>query len=159
MREPLIHLAHDAATRAFGAALGRALAAAGTQPHVLYFNGELGAGKTTSIGGLLASLGHAGVAKSPTYTLVEPYELQGRSISHIDLYRLAHPREVEALGLAELLQPNAILLIEWAARGHGFVPNADLVIDLEYAAASGRNAHLRAVTSAGQMLADRLRVP
>ena len=108
----------------------------------LYFNGELGAGKTTMIGALLTSFGLSGTAKSPTYTLVEPYELNGRQILHADLYRLVQPVEAEALALTDQLVDGAILLVEWAERGRGFVPLSDVEVNLSYGTRGGRDVEL-----------------
>jgi tRNA threonylcarbamoyladenosine biosynthesis protein TsaE len=145
MRESLkhpIHLTDDEATRALGRKLGAALAATVGHSPVVYFNGELGAGKTTMIGALLTSFGLSGTAKSPTYTLVEPYELNGRQILHVDLYRLVRPVEAEALALTDQLVDGAILLVEWAERGLGFVPLPDIEVNLSYGARGGRDVEL-----------------
>jgi tRNA threonylcarbamoyladenosine biosynthesis protein TsaE len=123
-------------------------------PLVMSLEGELGAGKTTLVGGLLNALGFSGHARSPTYTLVEPYELAGRSIYHLDLYRLLDPREVEALGLRDLLQPLAVLLIEWPDRGSGALPPFDLAIDIEYAPRSGRQLTLRGNSPGGRTVLE-----
>lgn len=124
-----------AATRALGAAFARALRAAQGESWVIFLEGELGAGKTTLVGGLLAEFGFAGPVRSPTYTLVEPYELQGhRPLHHVDLYRLAVPDEVEPLGLRDLLDHAGILLIEWPSKGADRIPSADISIRLVYAA-------------------------
>jgi tRNA threonylcarbamoyladenosine biosynthesis protein TsaE len=145
MRESLkhpIHLADDEATRALGRKLGLALAATVGHTAVVYFNGELGAGKTTMIGALLTSFGLSGTAKSPTYTLVEPYELNGRQILHTDLYRLVRPVDAEALALNDQLVDGALLLVEWAERGRGFVPLPDVEVNLSYGARGGREVEL-----------------
>jgi tRNA threonylcarbamoyladenosine biosynthesis protein TsaE len=105
---------------------------------VISLEGELGAGKTTLVGGLLSAFGFSGHARSPTYTLIEPYEIAGRFIFHLDLYRLVDSREVEALGLRDLLQPLTVLLIEWPERGAGALPTLDVSIRIEYAPQSGR---------------------
>ncbi|GFE84495.1 tRNA (N6-adenosine(37)-N6)-threonylcarbamoyltransferase complex ATPase TsaE [Steroidobacter agaridevorans] len=127
--------------------LGRAIAAAvdatdGT--FIVALEGELGAGKTTLVGGILRSYGVTGPVRSPTYTLIEPYETAGRSIYHLDLYRLNDPDEVEPLGVRDLLTGSALLLIEWPSRAAGSIPAADLWIDIAYplAGTEGREVRL-----------------
>ena len=118
-----------AATEALGARLARRL-----RPGcVLELHGDLGAGKTTLARGLLHALGHRGAVKSPTYTLVEPYQIGTWRVFHWDLYRLADPEELEFLGLREQLDGEAVLLIEWPERGQGALPMADIAVWLEYA--------------------------
>jgi tRNA threonylcarbamoyladenosine biosynthesis protein TsaE len=117
--------------RSLGASLARALSAL-EAPIVIALEGELGAGKTTLVGGVLGHLGFDGHVRSPTYTLIEPYELANRSIYHLDLYRLITPSEVEALGVRDLLVAGAILLIEWPEKGAGALPSFDLTIQIHY---------------------------
>ena len=144
-------LADEAATERLGAALAAAL-----PPRAMVFlHGELGAGKTTLVRGLLRALGHAGVVRSPTYTLIEPYELNGRQLLHLDLYRLADPEELEYLGLRELLAGDALCLVEWPQRGAGWLPSADLELHLEYREA-GRELWLKAASEAGMAVQARL---
>ena len=119
--------------RAIGAAIANALQLI-EPPFVIALEGELGAGKTTLVGGVLKQLGFRGHARSPTYTLIEPYEFGARSVYHLDLYRLADPSEVEALGLRDLLLPRSVFLIEWPERGEGAIPAADLTVRIRYAA-------------------------
>ena len=128
--------------------LGARLAAALTPGCILYLQGDLGAGKTTLVRGLLRALGHAGTVKSPTYTLVEPYQINAWRLFHWDLYRLADPEELEFLGLRDQLDGEAALLIEWPERGLGELPAADLVISLGYAG-TGRAARLEARSPRG----------
>jgi tRNA threonylcarbamoyladenosine biosynthesis protein TsaE len=115
--------------------LGRAIGAAvdatdGT--FIVALEGELGAGKTTLVGGILRSYGVTGPVRSPTYTLIEPYETSRRAVYHLDLYRLTDPNEVEPLGLRDLLTGSTLLLIEWPSRAAGAVPTADLWISIAY---------------------------
>lgn len=118
--------------RALGAALGRALAVPSATAIVIALHGDLGAGKTTLVGGVMSALGVTGPVRSPTYTLIEPYDTAHRQVFHLDLYRLADPQEVEPLGLRELLSADAALLIEWPERGAGYLPPEDLRIDIAY---------------------------
>jgi tRNA threonylcarbamoyladenosine biosynthesis protein TsaE len=135
VREPsAASLTSEAAeqTHALGVVLGRAVDQARGAPLVIGIEGELGAGKTTLVGGLLHALGVKGPVRSPTYTLIEPYTAAARSIYHIDLYRIADPREVDALGLRDVLTQDAVLLIEWPSRGTGVLPVPDLAISIDY---------------------------
>ncbi|MFZ4791959.1 MAG: tRNA (adenosine(37)-N6)-threonylcarbamoyltransferase complex ATPase subunit type 1 TsaE [Candidatus Competibacteraceae bacterium] len=139
------YLDSAAATEAMGAWLAKSLPSG----CVIYLCGELGAGKTTLVRGLLHTRGHCGSVKSPTYTLVEPYQVADQRLFHWDLYRLADPEELEFLGLREQLDGEAILLIEWPERGSGELPAADLTITLDYAD-DGRNCALEAHSAVGQ---------
>lgn len=128
-------LANEAATLALGAQLATL-----PFPQVVYLHGDLGAGKTTLVRGALRALGYEGAVRSPTYTLLERYELGGQVIVHFDLYRLADPEELHALGLRELLEEAAMLFFEWPERGEGLLPPATLTLrfDLE---GEGRRVH------------------
>ncbi|WP_415878765.1 tRNA (adenosine(37)-N6)-threonylcarbamoyltransferase complex ATPase subunit type 1 TsaE [Methylomonas sp. TEB] len=115
-------------TEALGAALWQALPA----KCLLFLYGDLGAGKTTLVRGLLRAAGHTGAVKSPTYTLVEEYEVDGRRLFHFDLYRLKDPEELEWMGMDDYLNQNALCCIEWPQMGAGFLPNADVEVSLNY---------------------------
>jgi tRNA threonylcarbamoyladenosine biosynthesis protein TsaE len=121
-------LADAAATEALGAALGRATAV--RKGLVVYLHGDLGAGKTTLVRGWLRALGAEGPVRSPTYTLIEPYRLQGREILHMDLYRLRDPDELEGLGLDDNPPEQTLWLIEWPQQGGARLPAAQLEIHL-----------------------------
>jgi len=140
--------------RALGARLATALQArpAGTSI-LITLAGDLGAGKTTLVGGVLEALGYAGHVRSPTYTLIEPYRLAGGDFYHCDLYRLRHPDELEDLGLLELRGVvGGVLLVEWPERACGRLGTTDLAIDIRYSGA-GRTVEWEAGTPAGQVLA------
>lgn len=138
-------LADSAATEAAGATLGQVLP---EDTAVIYLQGDLGAGKTTLVRGLLHALGHAGRVPSPTYTLVEPYEVGGRRLNHLDLYRIADPEELAYLGVRDMA---GILLVEWPERGSRFLPPADLVCRLAVAG-PGRVLETQSYTPRGQAL-------
>lgn len=136
--------------REFGRSFGQALLAAPPAPLVVYLQGDLGAGKTTLVSGILNAAGIPGFARSPTYTLIEPYETARKRLYHLDLYRLVDPSEVEPLGLRELLTDDSILLIEWPDRGDGALPAADIQVELAYAAeGEARLAKLSGLTAGG----------
>jgi len=129
-------------TETFGAALWRAL----PQKCLVFLYGDLGVGKTTLIRGLLRAGGYAGAVKSPTYSLVEEYELAGRRIFHFDLYRLKEPEELEWMGMEDYLRQPALCFIEWPQMGKGILPEADIEIRMDYRG-DGRTIEINALQS------------
>ncbi len=119
-------LRDEAATVALGCRLGKALRAGG----VVFLQGTLGAGKTTLTRGVLQEFGHSGAVKSPTYTLVEPYEFSGFKVFHFDLYRLGDPEELEYMGIRDYFLEQNLCIVEWPSRGEGILPIADLAVEL-----------------------------
>jgi tRNA threonylcarbamoyladenosine biosynthesis protein TsaE len=125
-------------------------------PLIIHLQGDLGSGKTTFARGFINKLGYSGNVKSPTFTLVETYDLEGARLYHFDLYRLKDPLELEYIGLRDLVgEPDVMCLIEWPERGGSELPAADFVINLEYQDKS-RGVDYQANSSKGQRIIDKL---
>ncbi len=127
MKELNFYLADEQQTVLIGQAFGKLLVRAS----VVYLEGVLGAGKTTFCKGVLSSFGYSGKVKSPTYTLVEPYQVEDKNIFHFDLYRLGDPEELEFIGIRDYFTGDNIALIEWWQKGVGYIPNQDFNVQLE----------------------------
>lgn len=153
-----ILLPRPESTLRVGAALAAALECSGREgargPRSLYLRGSLGAGKTTLVRGLMRGLGHRGPVRSPTYTLLEPYELPGISVYHFDLYRLAEARELDDFGARDYFHDGALCVVEWPERGREALPSPDLSIELRVVdegrllLARGRGTHGRDLLAA-----------
>lgn len=149
------HLADEDATLALGAALARVIGPG----LVIYLQGDLGAGKTTLVRGILRGLGHPGKVKSPTYTLVELYPFSKLSLYHFDFYRFADPREWVDAGFREHFNPESVCLVEWPEKAGDSLPAPDLRIELDVADAArggGRDVRISARTEAGDACLKRL---
>jgi tRNA threonylcarbamoyladenosine biosynthesis protein TsaE len=142
-------------TEACGARLAAALPRALPTALQVQLHGDLGAGKTTLARGFLAQLGYRGVVRSPTYTLVESYELGALTVVHADLYRLQDPAEFAGLGLRDLAIPGHVWLIEWPQRAGTWLPAADLHVTLA-AHAAFHSIEMAAASAAGTQWLARL---
>ena len=138
-------LADESAT----VALAQRLAAQLKPGMVIYLHGDLGAGKTTLVRGVLNALGYTERVKSPTYTLVEPYHIAGLEFRHFDLYRLRDEEEWEAAGFRDEFDGHNIFLIEWPEKAQGLIPPADMEIVFEILP-QGRNVEIRGHTPTGR---------
>lgn len=145
MSEVTLYLADEQAMSDFGARIARV-----TQGHGLIFlEGNLGMGKTTLSRGIIRGLGHVGAVKSPTFTLVEPYDIGDIRAFHFDLYRLVDPEELEFLGIRDYFEDDALCLIEWPDKGAGFLPKPDLTITIS-PQDSGRSLKILSQGSRGE---------
>jgi tRNA threonylcarbamoyladenosine biosynthesis protein TsaE len=133
-----LNLPDSGATESLGRALALALPDTATAGAVVYLQGDLGAGKTTTARSMLHSLGVVGKVRSPTYTLIDTYLLPRVACVHIDLYRVQSLSEVEELGIRDLSGPGSLMLIEWPEKGAGVIPSADLILMLDYAGEARR---------------------
>lgn len=155
----MIEMSLDIADAADMERLGAALARRVLPGFLIQLEGDLGAGKTTLVRGFLRGLGYRGSVRSPTYTLVEPYEFPdwagGCTVYHLDLYRLGDPEELEWIGIRDLLDARSIALVEWPERGRGVLPPADLGIAIAYTD-SGRRVRLAGHSATGQRVVREL---
>ena len=148
--ERRLYLEGEAETEHLGDELARLVKESG-HGATLYLDGDLGMGKTTLSRGIMRRLGHKGAVKSPTYTLVEPYEDLDPPVYHFDLYRLGDPEELEYMGIRDYFARNCLCLVEWPERGEGVLPEPDLEIHLERQG-DGRSVVLRARSAFGASL-------
>lgn len=122
---------------------------------VIYLRGDLGTGKTTFARALLRALGVQERIKSPTYSMIESYPLANSYAHHLDLYRIADAEEIHWLGVDELFDPDALVMVEWPQKGAGMLPEADLELDLRHAGEQ-REVAVRARSERGRALLSRM---
>ena len=134
-----------------GAQLGVELSQIPSSRALVFLDGDLGAGKTTLCRGVLQAFGHTGAVKSPTYTLVESYQLGDALLHHFDLYRLGDPEELEFIGIRDYLYQGNYCLIEWPNRGAGILPVPDLEVMISVTK-NGRDVSITAATDVGNSL-------
>ncbi len=124
MRRFILNSAEE--TEAFGAQLFQLL----PKKCIVFLIGDLGTGKTTLVRGFIRAAGHTGVVKSPTYNIVEEYQLNNRLIFHFDLYRLFDPEELEWIGMADYLQQQSTCFVEWPEKGEGYLSEPDVILSM-----------------------------
>lgn len=134
----------EEAMEAFGEQLAKTLMSV----NLVHLNGNLGMGKTTLVRGLLKGLGYVGPVKSPTYTIVEPYELEEKNIYHFDLYRVADPEELEFMGIRDYFENDSLCLVEWPEMGQGCLPQVDVNIYIDLVR-GGRKVSIEAISDKG----------
>lgn len=144
-------VADEAASAALAALFARHL----SPPLVLYLQGDLGAGKTLFTRAYIHALGYTGYVKSPSYGLLETYEIAGQTILHLDLYRIEDPEELEYLAIRDLFDRNCALFVEWPDRGQHYLPAPDLVLEFGEKD-EARFIRCRAFSVEGQQLAQRV---
>ncbi|WP_372925154.1 tRNA (adenosine(37)-N6)-threonylcarbamoyltransferase complex ATPase subunit type 1 TsaE [Marinobacter sp.] len=149
-----LHLKDELDTEKLGQILAGLVSGSG-HGLVVFLEGNLGMGKTTLSRGIMRGLGHEGAVKSPTYTIVEPYEHLAPPTYHFDLYRLGDAEELEYMGIRDYFQGRNLCLIEWPERGQGILPEPDLLVRLDKSG-DGRIARVSAPTSRGGSLLQRL---
>ncbi|WP_226813230.1 tRNA (adenosine(37)-N6)-threonylcarbamoyltransferase complex ATPase subunit type 1 TsaE [Candidatus Profftia lariciata] len=147
MKKIILFLPDDTAT----ISLSHSLANICNNAIIIYLYGDLGSGKTTFSRGFLQKLGYRGHIKSPTYNIVESYNIALMNIYHLDLYRLSNAAELECIGIRDYCNKNAICLIEWPEKGLGFLPEADISLYFYYKQ-KGREVSIEALTQHGNLL-------
>jgi tRNA threonylcarbamoyladenosine biosynthesis protein TsaE len=151
MKENYLTIADETSMLALGTNLARACG----DTAVIFLHGPLGAGKTTLARGFLRGIGYVGKVKSPTYTLVEPYQIASGNVYHFDFYRLRDPLELDYMGIRDYFVPKSICLIEWPEYGEGVLPVADIACFIKIRE-DQRDIKLVAQTSIGNQIIERM---
>ncbi|MEH6469209.1 MAG: tRNA (adenosine(37)-N6)-threonylcarbamoyltransferase complex ATPase subunit type 1 TsaE [Porticoccus sp.] len=144
-------VASEEAMVQLGVQLGVELSQTPSSSALVFLDGDLGVGKTTLCRGILQAFGHTGTVKSPTYTLVESYQLGNALLHHFDLYRLGNPEELEFIGIRDYFHQGNYCLIEWPNRGAGILPVPDLEVMISVTK-NGRDVSITAATDVGNSI-------
>ncbi|MEH6528550.1 MAG: tRNA (adenosine(37)-N6)-threonylcarbamoyltransferase complex ATPase subunit type 1 TsaE [Porticoccus sp.] len=144
-------VASEEAMVQLGVQLGVELSQTPSSSALVFLDGDLGVGKTTLCRGILQAFGHTGTVKSPTYTLVESYQLGNALLHHFDLYRLGNPEELEFIGIRDYFHQGNYCLIEWPNRGAGILPAPDLEVMISVTK-NGRDVSITAATDVGNSI-------
>lgn len=148
----LLSLENESETIDLGAIMANIL----TGGELIYLRGDLGAGKTTFVRGLLNALGYLGNVKSPTYTLVEPYLIAGIDVYHFDLYRINDPEELEMMGIRDYSDDKSICLFEWAEKGASVLRKPDITLFFSYHSL-GREVEIKSSSIIGKKILEFLK--
>ena len=146
-----IAVANEKAMLVLGRHLAELLKGSGS----VFVSGDLGSGKTTLCRGMLHAMGHVGAVKSPTFTLVEPYKIQGTEVSHFDLYRLSDPGELDYIGIEEYFSRKGLCLVEWPEKAEGRLPQHDMEITIDVRGEK-RNISIQAMSADGETVCESL---
>lgn len=157
MNQVQFFLSDELATVNMGKSLAQVTKALDVPSLVVFLNGDLGAGKTTLTRGFVQGMGHTGNVKSPTYTIVEPYDLDPWQVFHFDLYRLSDPEELEYMGIRDYFNDKCCCFIEWPEKGTGILAKEDLIVDMKYDNEQ-RRITLTAVSDVGKNIIKNLTV-
>lgn len=145
-------ISSESAMLALGKRIQQSAQKAGYPGSIIYLIGDLGAGKTTLVRGFVQAMGHHGSVKSPTYTLVEPYEFESAIVNHFDFYRIDSPDECEQMGIRDYFGPSKYCFLEWPQKGEGVLPTPSLKITIAPKGQTKREVMIEACDTQGELL-------
>jgi tRNA threonylcarbamoyladenosine biosynthesis protein TsaE len=152
---PVLTLTHDVPLEVDMLILASRLAEVTTMGAVIFLSGPLGAGKTTFARGFLRALQYVGKVKSPSYTLVESYDLKQGNVFHFDFYRADNVKMLSSMGIQEYFLPTSICLIEWPENAASLLPDPDLACYIAFVE-SGRKICSAAYSEVGKRILQNL---